>query len=115
MTLPLVLPYEVSGDNDGGFLVTVREEERMSPKRPAIDWFRITASLLVCAIHTSPLTSFTADGDFWLTRVLARVAVSVFLSYNRILSVAIRLDECAALFEKDRPSQPCSPSCSTFR
>lgn len=25
VTLPLVLPYEVSGDNDGGFLVTVRE------------------------------------------------------------------------------------------
>lgn len=25
VTLPLALPYEVSGDNDGGFLVTVRE------------------------------------------------------------------------------------------
>ena len=50
----------------------------MIPKRPAIDWFRITASLLVCAIHTSPLISFTADGDFWLTRVLARVAVPFF-------------------------------------
>lgn len=50
----------------------------MSAKMPAVDRFRVAASLLVCTIHTSPLATFTADGDFWLTRVLARIAVPFF-------------------------------------
>ncbi len=48
-------------------------------KYPALDWFRLAAAVLVVMIHTSPLTSYTALGDFWLTRVLARVAVPFFL------------------------------------
>lgn len=46
---------------------------------PALDWFRLVAAALVVCIHTSPLTTYTPLGDFWLTRVLARVAVPFFL------------------------------------
>ena len=43
-----------------------------------LDRFRIIAAVLVIAIHTSPLSSFTAEGDFFLTRILARIAVPFF-------------------------------------
>lgn len=43
-----------------------------------LDRFRIIAALLVVAIHTSPLTTFHEGADFFLTRVLARVAVPFF-------------------------------------
>lgn len=43
-----------------------------------LDAFRLLAAVLVIAIHTSPLASFHADADFFLTRVLARVAVPFF-------------------------------------
>lgn len=43
-----------------------------------IDWFRIAAALLVVTIHTSPLAGWSAEADFFLTRVLARVAVPYF-------------------------------------
>lgn len=43
-----------------------------------LDAFKILAALLVVAIHTSPLTTYTPDGDFLLTRSLARVAVPFF-------------------------------------
>lgn len=43
-----------------------------------LDYFRMVAAVLVIAIHTSPLASFSAEGDFFLTRVLARVAVPFF-------------------------------------
>ncbi len=44
----------------------------------ALDDARFAAALLVIAIHTSPLMSVSADGDFFLTRVLARLAVPLF-------------------------------------
>lgn len=44
-----------------------------------IDYFRLIAALLVIAIHTSPLASFSETGDFILTRIFARVAVPFFL------------------------------------
>lgn len=44
-----------------------------------IDYFRLIASLLIVAIHTSPLASFSKTGDFILTRVIARIAVPFFL------------------------------------
>ena len=50
----------------------------MRSKSPALDRFRIVAAVLVAAIHTSPLATYTADGDFFLTRVLARLAVPFF-------------------------------------
>jgi len=43
-----------------------------------IDYFRLIASLLVVAIHTSPLASFSETGDFVLTRIAARTAVPFF-------------------------------------
>ena len=43
-----------------------------------IDYFRLIAALLVVAIHTSPLASFSETGDFILTRILARAAVPFF-------------------------------------
>lgn len=47
-------------------------------KLPALDGFRLVAAFLVVCIHTSPFASWTELGDFWLTRVLARVAVPFF-------------------------------------
>lgn len=43
-----------------------------------IDYFRIFAALLVVAIHTSPLSSFSETGDFILTRIIGRIAVPFF-------------------------------------
>lgn len=45
----------------------------------ALDWGRLLAAMLVVAIHTSPLGSFSAEADFVLTRILARLAVPFFL------------------------------------
>lgn len=44
-----------------------------------LDIFRILAAVLVVTIHTSPLASIHEDADFFLTRVLARIAVPFFL------------------------------------
>ena len=51
----------------------------MSRRCPALDRFRLLSAVLVVMIHTSPLSSYTALGDFLLTRVLSRVAVPFFL------------------------------------
>ncbi|SEP11935.1 Surface polysaccharide O-acyltransferase, integral membrane enzyme [Paenibacillus sophorae] len=44
----------------------------------AIDHFRIIAAILVIAIHTRPLSTYTVYGDFLLTGILARLAVPFF-------------------------------------
>ena len=44
-----------------------------------LDRFKFIAAFLVVAIQTSPLSSFSANADFLLTRVLARTAVPFFL------------------------------------
>lgn len=44
-----------------------------------IDYFRMIAAVLIVAIQTSPLASFSATGDFIFTRIIARVAVPFFL------------------------------------
>ncbi len=49
-----------------------------SRKYPGMDIFRVIAALLVIAIHTSPLSSYSHYGDFLLTRVAGRVAVPFF-------------------------------------
>ncbi|SEN83431.1 Surface polysaccharide O-acyltransferase, integral membrane enzyme [Amphibacillus marinus] len=43
-----------------------------------IDYFRLIAAILVVAIHTSPLSSYSVSGDFILTRAIGRVAVPFF-------------------------------------
>lgn len=45
---------------------------------PGIDYFRLIAALLVVAVHTSPLSSLSATGDFIFTRIIARAAVPFF-------------------------------------
>ncbi len=44
-----------------------------------LDYFKIAAALLVVAIHTSPLSHYSVEADFLLTRVVARIAVPFFL------------------------------------
>lgn len=44
-----------------------------------LDVFRIVAALLIVAIHTSPLTTYSATADFIFVRAIARVAVPFFL------------------------------------
>ena len=61
-----------------------------------LDRFRLAGALLVVAIHTSPLTCISAEADFFLTRILARVAVPFFLMVTgqfvvpRILEPGVR-------------------------
>jgi len=43
-----------------------------------IDYFRFAAALLVIAVHTSPLLSYSETGNFILTRIIARIAVPFF-------------------------------------
>ena len=43
-----------------------------------LDWARMAAALLVIAIHTSPLVTYSAGADWFCTRVLARTAVPLF-------------------------------------
>ncbi len=45
----------------------------------ALDRFRLLAAILVVAVHTAPLASYSPVGDRYLTRVLGRVAVPFFL------------------------------------
>lgn len=45
----------------------------------ALDLFRLAAMVLVIINHTSPLASYSTVWDFWLTRILARIAVPFFL------------------------------------
>ena len=45
---------------------------------PVLDRMRLLAAILVVAIHTAPLSSYCPTLDFWLTRVLARLAVPFF-------------------------------------
>lgn len=50
----------------------------MKKRFAALDDFRLFAAVLVVAIHTSPLTNWNPEADFWFTRVFARVAVPFF-------------------------------------
>lgn len=61
-----------------------------------LDLFRLAAALLVIAIHTSPLASFNDGADFFLTRILARVAVPFFfmVTGHFILSELFTGREC---------------------
>ena len=44
----------------------------------AIDNFRFLAALLIVAIHTSPLASFSGTADFLVTYCFGRIAVPFF-------------------------------------
>ncbi len=47
-------------------------------RQSGLDAFKILAALLVVAIHTSPLSTYSPVGDFFLTRILGRIAVPFF-------------------------------------
>lgn len=53
-----------------------------------IDIFRLIAALLVVAIHTSPLASFSETCDFILTRIFARVAVPFFFMVSGYFTIS---------------------------
>lgn len=71
-----------------------------------LDRFRLIAAFLVIAIHTSPLTSFSADADFFFTRVLARVAVPFFFMVTGHFTLS-------ALFISDNTGHMCPPQKQT--
>lgn len=58
--------------------MSVKVPEDKINKTTMLDSFRIIAAILVVAIHTSPLSSISEDADFFVTRVLARIAVPFF-------------------------------------
>ena len=58
---------------------------------PAIDRFRLLAAVLVVAIHTGPVATYSAVGDFYLTRVLGRVAVPFFPLLKPLISEDINI------------------------
>lgn len=70
-----------------------------------LDRFRLVAALLVIAIHTSPLTVFSEDADFFFTRVLARVAVPFFFMLTGHFTLG-------SLFFSDPAVTPCPPPLS---
>lgn len=51
---------------------------RAEPSAGGLDYFRLLAAFLVVAIHISPLSAVSPDADFFLTRILARLAVPFF-------------------------------------
>lgn len=75
-----------------------------------LDRFRLIAALLVIAIHTSPLTSFSMNADFFFTRVFARVAVPFFFMVTGHFTLS-------ALFTPDNTGHPCphKPKSSPWR
>ncbi|MDE5967079.1 MAG: acyltransferase [Lachnospiraceae bacterium] len=84
-------------------MISKEKEEVMKTGRShaALDWFRLAAAFLVIAIHTSPLSSFSEAADFFLTRVLARVAVPFFFMVTgQFVLSGLFADECGIRREK---------------
>ncbi len=54
----------------------------------AIDNFRLVAALLIVAIHTAPLASFSETADFLVTYCLGRVGVPFFLMVSGFFVLA---------------------------
>ena len=68
-----------------------------------IDCFRLIAALLVIAIHTSPLESFSETGDFILTRIIGRLAVPFFFmasGFFLISRYSYNMEKLAAFVKK---------------
>ena len=63
-----------------------------------LDRFRLIAAFLVVAIHTSPLSSYSVEADFFLTRILARLAVPFFFLVTGRFVLAEYLAENKASF-----------------
>ena len=65
-----------------------------------LDAFKLIAALLVICIHTSPLTTFSVNADFFLTRIVARIAVPFFLMVSGFFVLP------QYLFEKNGDTRP---------
>lgn len=65
-----------------------------------LDAFKIVAALLIICIHTSPLSTFSVDADFFLTRIAARIAVPFFLMVSGFFILP------GYLFEKSGDTRP---------
>ena len=69
-------------------------------KSGSLDIFRVIAAVLVIAIHTAPLETISPAADFFLTRILARLAVpfffmvtGMFTNFNEPRRAIIKLSE----------------------
>ena len=69
-------------------------------KSGSLDIFRVIAAVLVIAIHTAPLETISPAADFFLTRILARIAVpfffmvtGMFTNFNEPRRAIIKLSE----------------------
>ncbi len=58
-----------------------------------MDTYRLLAAILVVSIHISPFTNFSLLFDFWFTRVLARVAVPLFLMITGYFTLSKALED----------------------
>ncbi len=58
-----------------------------------INNWKLLSALLVIAIHTSPLASYSPEGDFILTRILARTAVPFFFMVTGYFILPRALEE----------------------
>ncbi len=65
-----------------------------------LDTFKLIAALLVICIHTSPLITFSVNADFFLTRIVARIAVPFFLMVSGFFVLP------GYLFERSRDTHP---------
>lgn len=82
-----------------------------------IDDFRLIAALLIVAIHTSPLASFSETGDFILTRIFARVAVPFFFTTSGFFLVSrytYNAEKLGAFVKKQLLFME-QPYCCTYR
>ena len=75
----------------------------MSARRdaPVLDRFRLLAAFLAGVQPHRPSGRTGPEADFWLTRVLARIAVPFFPHGQRVLSFPGRLEGHGQIFEAD--------------
>lgn len=62
-----------------------------------LDYFRIIAALLIIAIHTSPLLSYSKMADFVLTSIIARIAVPFFFMLSDFFLISTYNYNCNKL------------------
>ena len=61
-------------------------------RRGGIDGFRLIAALMIVAIHTGPLSSWSEEADALVTYTLGRVAVPFFLMVTGYFVLAPALE-----------------------
>ena len=68
----------------------------------AIDNFRLAAAMLIVAIHTAPLASFSETADFLVTYCMGRVAVPFFLMVTGFFVLAPYQKAVGRRLERER-------------